>query len=154
MQTLTENLLSLAREDAPVADVESVSLARAVRDCWQNVQTARATLDVASDRALTADRSRLQQLLENLVRNAVEHGPDDVTVTVGSIDGGFYVEDDGPGIPADARDQAFQSGYTTDDDGTGFGLSIVDSIVDAHGWHVHVTESASGGTRFEFTDGR
>ncbi|ELZ55017.1 MULTISPECIES: sensor histidine kinase [Halorubrum] len=76
----------------------------------------------------------------------------DVTVRVGTLadESGFYVEDDGPGIPADERDRVLDPGYTSADDGTGFGLSIVDRIAAAHGWTVRVAESADGGARFEF----
>jgi signal transduction histidine kinase len=83
--------------------------------------------------------------------DAVEHGDPDVTVTVGDMDGGFYVADDGPGIPADERDRVFEEGYSSENDGTGFGLAIVRQVADAHGWTVAVTESADGGARFEFT---
>ena len=63
---------------------------------------------------------------------------------------GFYVADDGPGIPADSRDAVFEPGYTTAAEGTGFGLSIVAQVAEAHGWDVAITESADGGARFEF----
>jgi signal transduction histidine kinase len=43
----------------------------------------------------------------------------------------------------------FEQGYSTADDGTGFGLSIVREIVEAHGWEITVTEGANGGARFE-----
>ncbi|WP_245903079.1 ATP-binding protein [Salinigranum rubrum] len=43
----------------------------------------------------------------------------------------------------------FEAGYSTAENGTGFGLAIVEQIVDAHEWTVRVTESDSGGTRFE-----
>ncbi|MFB6157395.1 MAG: sensor histidine kinase [Haloferacaceae archaeon] len=74
-----------------------------------------------------------------------------VTVRVGALDGddGFYVEDDGPGIPPDGREKVFEFGYTTADGGSGYGLAIVRRIVEAHGWEVSVTESAAGGARFE-----
>jgi PAS domain S-box-containing protein len=75
----------------------------------------------------------------------------DVTVSVGDLPDGFYVADDGPGIPADRRSEVFDHGYTTGDSGTGFGLSIVATIADAHGWDMTVTESESGGARFEIT---
>ena len=64
---------------------------------------------------------------------------------------GFYVADDGRGIPAADRDRVLDAGYTTDDDGTGLGLAIVAEIAESHGWSVAVTESDAGGTRFEFT---
>jgi PAS domain S-box-containing protein len=81
-------------------------------------------------------------------------GRDDgtVTVTIGDLDDGFYLEDDGPGIPPDRRERVFEAGYSTNPDGTGFGLRIVKEIVDAHGWTISVvdgTEDHGGGARFE-----
>jgi signal transduction histidine kinase len=101
-----------------------------------------------------ADGDRLQQLFENLFRNAIEHCPERVRVGVGTLTDrdGFYVQDDGPGIPADERSAVFESGYTTNEHGTGFGLAIVDDVVAAHGWEIQVTESSAGGARFEITD--
>ena len=82
--------------------------------------------------------------------DAVEHGGAGVTVTVGPTPEGFYVADDGPGIPADKRAMVFDSGYTTAAEGTGFGLAIVERIAEAHGWTVAAVESETGGARFEF----
>jgi PAS domain S-box-containing protein len=84
--------------------------------------------------------------------DAVEHGDGSVTVTVGELDdgAGFYVADDGPGIPEADRESVFESGHTTGS-GIGLGLAIVEEIATAHGWRVAVTESASGGARFEVT---
>jgi signal transduction histidine kinase len=75
-----------------------------------------------------------------------------VTVTVGRLRDGFYVEDNGPGIPEEHHEKVFDEGFTTSDEGTGFGLSIIDTIVDAHGWSITVTESDEGGARFEIAD--
>jgi signal transduction histidine kinase len=74
-----------------------------------------------------------------------------VTVTVGRTESGFYVADDGAGIPESKRETVFEAGYSTDDDGTGFGLNIVRTVAEAHGWRVAVTEGSAGGARFEFT---
>ena len=49
------------------------------------------------------------------------------------------------------RERVFEAGYTTGEDGTGFGLSIVERVAEAHDWDVGVTESADGGARFEVT---
>ena len=86
--------------------------------------------------------------------DAVEHAGTGVTVRLGGLsDGaGFYVADDGSGIPEDDRETVLESGYTTSEDGSGFGLAIVTEIAAAHGWDVRVIESAAGGVRFEIAD--
>ncbi|ELZ46466.1 multi-sensor signal transduction histidine kinase, partial [Halorubrum californiense DSM 19288] len=90
--------------------------------------------------------------LENLFVNAVTHAGPEVAVTVGTLsDGdGFYVEDDGPGIDPEDREEAFEAGVTSDPEGTGFGLKIVAEVAEAHGWTVELAESPTGGARFEF----
>jgi len=154
MEDLIEDLLTLARQGRSIDDTERVSLAGIARSCWGMVDIADADLTVDADMELDADPDRLQQLFENLFRNAVEHGGNDVTISVGPLDeGGFYVEDTGPGIPEDKQDDVFESGYTTSRQGTGFGLSIVKEIVDAHGWMISVTNGAAGGARFEIETG-
>jgi len=151
MESLIESLLVLARNEERVDESESIDLASLVHACWDHVATADATLLTDVDRRINADRSRLQQLIENIVRNAVEHGGTDVTVTVGELDDGFYVEDDGPGIPEKHRDEVFEAGYSTAENGTGFGLSIVQQVAEAHGWTVRATDGSDGGARFEIT---
>jgi PAS domain S-box-containing protein len=78
-------------------------------------------------------------------------GDGPVSVVVGPTDGGFYVADDGPGVPSAERERVFERGYTTADAGTGFGLNIVRDVADAHGWAVELTGSAAGGARFDVT---
>ncbi|WP_248648631.1 sensor histidine kinase [Halorubrum ezzemoulense] len=89
--------------------------------------------------------------MENLFRNSVEHGGEDVTVRVGAIPNGFYVEDTGAGIRDDLRDRPFEDGVTTGEGGAGLGLTIVKQIATAHGWEIGVEQSAEGGARFAFT---
>jgi signal transduction histidine kinase len=72
-------------------------------------------------------------------------------VTIGSLDGGFYVEDDGPGFPTDDVDQVLEAGYSTASESIGLGLSIVRRIAEAHGWSLSLVEGDAGGARFEFT---
>ncbi|WP_436903503.1 PAS domain S-box protein [Halovenus halobia] len=152
METLIDDVLAVARQGDDVDETQAVNLATLADSCWRTVETADATLRTETEQTIRANSGRLKQLLENLFSNAVAHGGDDVTVTIGSIDsGGFYIEDDGPGVPEDARDRLFEAGYSTTTDGTGFGLNIVQAIADAHGWTIAVTDSDAGGARFEIT---
>jgi len=169
MDELIDDVLALARGGHKVIDATETSLDDIITAAWDTVESSDATLErVDTDARITGDQTRLQQLFENLFRNSVEHGStssrpgaddsvehsnDPVTVRVGTLaDGrGFYVADDGPGIPEDERDEVFERGYTTSDDGTGFGLAIVSEIVDAHGGRITVAESEDGGVRFDVT---
>jgi PAS domain S-box-containing protein len=152
-QALIDDLLILARQDENVAEVHPIALTDTAQRSWQTVDTKQATLEFTFDAKATieADQSRFRELFENLYRNAIEHGDNDVTVSVGTMNEGFYVADTGPGIPPSDREDVFKAGYSTSEDGTGFGLRIVEQIADAHGWKITVTESNQGGARFEFT---
>jgi len=153
MERLIDDLLVLARQGQAIDSREAVSLASLAENCWGMVENKNASLVVSDDFTFESDPERLQQFFENLFRNAIEHGGDDVTIKIGPLDGeGFYVEDDGPGIPNEKREVIFDSGFTTNRDGTGFGLAIVKEIVEAHGWSIIVTDSDEGGARFEVTN--
>ncbi|SEN81841.1 Signal transduction histidine kinase [Halorientalis persicus] len=180
MEEIIEDTLTLAREGEAVTETEPIHLASLAERCWATVDTADATLSVTADAVVEADEERLRHVFENLFRNSVEHGGETATVTVGPLEAasrsdgdgtdstaidGFYVEDDGPGIPPGEREKVFEPGYSDAEDGTGLGLAIVREIVDAHGWDVTITESggseaeqraSSGGAQFEITgvDGR
>ncbi|MFW6017824.1 MAG: GAF domain-containing protein [Halapricum sp.] len=150
IETLIDDLLALARDGERDISLEEVELDDAAERCWGTVETADASLDIRTDRTIPADRGQLRHLLENLFHNAAEHGGD-VTVTVGDLEDGFYVEDDGPGIPIEDRPDIFETGYSTATGGGGLGLAIVKRVVDAHGWEIDVTSGAAGGARFEIT---
>ncbi|KOX91726.1 PAS domain-containing sensor histidine kinase [Haloarcula rubripromontorii] len=149
MYTLIDDLLVLAKQGVDPAEIETVDLNALSQRAWSMVDTRDATLETDADDSIEADEGAMLELLENLFRNAIEHGGDDVTVTVGTEPWGFYVTDDGAGFQ-DGTADLFEPGYSTADDGTGFGLCIVEQIVDAHNWEVIATDSESGGARFEF----
>jgi signal transduction histidine kinase len=153
METLIEDILTLARHGKQVEQWDAVRLSTLVTECWEMVDTPDTGLTIEDDLVFEADSERLKRLLENLFRNTIDHGDTATTITVGALPDrvGFYIADDGIGIPAAERDHVFETGYTTSTDGTGFGLSIVADIVAAHGWQIQVTESADGGARFEIT---
>jgi len=154
MERIVEDVLTLARGSDVVQPDEQVDLSGVVEKAWANVDTDDADVVVeASMPTVVADPNRLGRFFENLFRNSVQHGGTAVTVTVGQLERteGFYVADDGQGIPPEQRERVFDPGFSTEEHGTGLGLSIVARIADLHGWSIGVTDSASGGARFEIT---
>lgn len=150
MDRLVDDLLTMARQGRTLNETRPVELETAFEQCWGVVDTPGSEATLVDDLTVVADPTRLQQLLENLLDNAVDHGGPAARVEIGSIgDEGFYVADDGPGIPPEKRDAVFESGHSTATDGSGFGLAIVREIAEAHGWDLRVTESAEGGARIE-----
>ncbi|MDQ2071820.1 sensor histidine kinase [Haloarcula sp. NS06] len=182
METLIDRTLTLARSGHVISETETVALGELVDSCWEAVPTMGATLENEVTAVIDADPDRLRHLFENLFRNAVEHGSTgsqtgsddsveygstggqspsadtldrgsaDLTIRVGEMPEGFYVADNGSGIPSEKRDAILDDGYTTTDGEGGLGLAIVQRIVEAHGWEIDVTESDGGGTRFEITN--
>jgi signal transduction histidine kinase len=152
MDRLVDDLLTMARQGRTLNETRPVELETAFEQCWGVVNTPGSEATLVDDLTVVADPTRLQQLLENLLDNAVDHGGPAARVEIGSIgDEGFYVADDGPGIPPEKRDAVFESGHSTTAEGSGFGLAIVREIAEAHGWDLRVTESAEGGARIEIT---
>lgn len=149
---IVESVLTMAREGRPITDPEPTNLSDTANGAWQHVATASATLVVESsaDRFVAGNPTRLTTFFENLFRNSVEHGSADVTVTVGVLedDAGFFVADDGPGIPPSVQDRIFESGFTTRESGTGFGLAIVKEVAEAHDWTIECGDQSEG-ARFE-----
>ncbi|WP_367175221.1 ATP-binding protein [Haloarcula rubripromontorii] len=160
MERIVEDLLWLAREQQDIGSLEPVAIDTVAEAAWELVSDpadeAELYCDYGADTQplIKADTDQLRHLLENLFRNTIDHAGLDVTVVVGEIFGdanGFYIEDDGPGIPEEDRETVFEAGYSTSESGTGLGLNIVKRVVDAHGWDIRATESSIGGTRFEIT---
>lgn len=151
METLIGRLLADAQGEGLTVDRQPVDLTALCETCWQHVSSGASTLEARVDQPIRADRFRLKRLLENCFQNAVEHNDGAVRISVGALDDGFYIADDGVGLGDADREQLFDTGYTTAETGTGFGLEIVSHVVDAHDWEITVTESDAGGVRFEIT---
>lgn len=151
MKRLFDETLLIVQGEEIEVEPEPADLAALCEESWNIISESGAEIETATTQQILADEDRLRQLIENLFRNAVEHGGSNVTVTVGDLDNGFYTEDDGVGIPEEKRETAFEPGYSTSTTGTGLGLEVVQHVVDAHGWDVRITEGTAGGARFEIT---
>ena len=119
-------------------------------------------LDDAADVRVRADASRLEQVLFNLLDNAIKYGRPEGTVSiharpVNGLHVEVSVEDDGPGIPPESLERIFERFYRVDkarsreQGGTGLGLSIVKHIVQNHGGKVWARSDFGRGTAFYFT---
>ena len=154
IEEMIDDLEHLARRppDGGLADFVEVSFV--ARQVWSFIETGDADLvvDLPETAQVHVSVEQLRPLLENLFRNAVVHGGDDVTVRVGALEDGFYVADDGPGIPPDERETVLQRGYTTAEGGSGTGLAIVSEIVEDNDWSLTISESDDGGAAFEIRE--
>lgn len=164
METIVDGLLMLARAGQTVEETEAVELKAVASESWEHAAVDGCDLEtpIPDGTTIDADRDRLRRVFENLYRNAADHNDKPVTLRTGILGDpdsstgsgqrqGFYIEDDGNGIPAEQRTEVFEHGYTTSDDGTGIGLSIVKDIITAHGWDIEITAGSDGGARFEIT---
>lgn len=162
IESVISDMYTLVNNGEQIDETTWHRLADIVEGCWQNCRedVSSGTLEVGQSGYIRADKSRFKQLLENLFWNAVEHAGPDPTIRVGLLEGGFFIEDDGPGIPESQRETVLTPGFSeAEDDHSGFGLAIVQEISRAHGWQLTITESNLGGTsedtpgaRFEFSN--
>ncbi len=159
MEDMIDVLLVMTRGVEASIDPEIVSLREAASEAWADVAAEGGRLDVETDVRVEVERHHLQHLLQNLLQNAVEHGSKDdsaaddgVTIRIGALEDGFYVEDDGEGIPEADRERVFEAGYTTDEVGIGLGLTFITQLAEIYDWECTLTESDEGGARFEFSN--
>ncbi|WP_207587726.1 PAS domain S-box protein [Halomontanus rarus] len=169
MERIVTNTLSTAQVDLVERNADFVAVSSVAKPVWESVSGGRGRLTIVDDVRIEADERQLAWLFSNLFHNAVAYGGD-VHVEVGPLAAtrenenengneptdtgdidGFYVADDGPGIPKDRRERVFEAGYTTDPTETGLGLAIVRAVAIAHKWTCRVTESDPRGARFEFS---
>jgi signal transduction histidine kinase len=151
MDRLIEDLLRIARHGEDLVDPEPTDLLPVIEVAKRGTCPDSNPLRYEQVPQLSADSDRLCQLFENLFRNVREHAGPDARIRIGPLEDGFYVADDGPGIDADVAEQVFEHGYSTAEQGTGFGLSLVRRFATAHDWDVGVDENAVGGAMFRFT---
>ncbi|RLM47935.1 PAS domain S-box protein [Haloarcula sp. Atlit-47R] len=168
LEAIIDDMRTATREGALATDEQAVDIADVATTAWNHVETGSAVLEPPPPIPVEADPKRLLRLFENVFINAVTHGPEldehvsdeerkagttDITVRLVLTADGFAVEDDGRGIDPDDREWVFEPGASQAADGTGFGLYIVRTIAEAHGWTVRATAAEHGGARFEFDVG-
>lgn len=133
-------------------------VALAVASLSESSKPPEATITIATDGpgpVVRVDRNRLHHALVNLLRNATQAAGPGGQVQIGWLQApapGIHVDDNGPGVPAEARSRIFEPFYTSKgvSEGTGLGLAVVHGTVEDHGASIHVRDSDTlGGARFE-----
>ncbi len=168
LKLLIEDLLTISElESGRVKlNLQAVALAPVVTKVLDDFKTRAEAKGVrlasqSPDLAVRADVDRLEQVLGNLVDNAIKYGRANGTVTVGgrAVEGEqveVFVQDEGPGIPPEALERVFERFYRVDkarsreQGGTGLGLAIVKHIVQSHGGRVWATSVVGHGATFFF----
>jgi signal transduction histidine kinase len=163
MRRLVDDLLDVSRIDRRGGvSIETVDfdLAEEVREAVARTQREHRDRDIGlrapEELAVHADRDRIDQVLSNLLENAIKYSPDGGPITVAVEGRGGEVEvrvaDAGVGIPDEHRENVFERFYQADDDagrrrfgGLGLGLYISRAIVDAHGGRIWVAPNADAG---------
>ena len=142
--------LELVVESTATVNADPSRLQQVFENLFQNVvdHGVEAVADEHDSVCGGSENHDTQTVPPNGIDLAGELSSAATTVRVGTTTDGFVVADDGPGIRATVLDEIFEYGMGTGD-GSGFGLAIVRTIIEAHGWTISVTESETGGARFE-----
>jgi len=152
----TESASLTVAEDLPATDGDPDRLQRLFENLFRNAVEHGSTSppSQAPEDAVEHGSTDTRPGADNAAEEGYEEAsPEDgVEVRVGRTDGGFFVADDGVGIPPAERERVFDPGYSANgtSDGTGLGLTIVERIAEAHDWTVSLTTGSAGGARFEF----
>ncbi|HVM50053.1 MAG TPA: ATP-binding protein [Candidatus Acidoferrum sp.] len=166
LKLLIEDLLTISELESGrvTLNLQAISLpqvvGKVIEDFKERAAARGATLvNHAPEVAVRADMNRLEQVLGNLVDNAIKYGRPKGTVIIGGQprDNGqveMFVQDDGPGIPPEALERVFERFYRVDkarsreQGGTGLGLAIVKHLVQSHGGRVWATSEPGQGATF------
>ncbi len=162
MARLTDDLLALARLDAPAAGLEPVLVHHLLADAGEEFAAAAAArgialeVETAAAGPVAGDRDVLKRALGNLLDNAIRVAGSSVRLSNGELDGWAWIAvvDDGPGIAPEHQQSIFDRFWRADDarsrpgGGSGLGLAIVRQIADAHGGTVEVSSELGAGATF------
>lgn len=149
IENILEDVLYITKSNIDELNKQNITLKSIANECWKNLNVKNSELKINTDKIISQNKKLSSRLFENLFKNSIEHGGDNIRITIGGTKNGFYVEDNGTGIPKNKRGKIFNQNYSTSETGEGLGLSIVEHVCDAHGWKIRITESKTGGARFE-----
>lgn len=154
LEKLIDDVAGVLKSGMIVSEHEQVNIGRVAESVWEALDRCDEgdSIQIRDSITVKGDKDAVRRMLDNVLGNTIEHGETPVTVQVGELDDGFYIEDNGPGIPKENREQIFEQGFSTKEtgDGTGMGMASVRQIVLAHGWRIDIADADElDGVRFE-----
>jgi len=148
---LVDELLALARVDVSASPPEAVDLDDVVMgrvELWEPLASERGVRLAASTHGtvVRAGRARVEQVLDNLLSNAIDASPDGASITVSAAGHEVHVIDEGPGLTPEQRSRAFDRFWRASaSPGSGLGLSIARRMVELDGGQIELRAAATGG---------
>lgn len=153
LEELTSTLLDLVRCSSVSPTL--CDPAQLLKDAAESVAPDRIEVNaVKAPATWPLDALRLEQVLKNLLQNAVQASPGGAIQATACTERGkllITVRDHGPGLPAGSADKLFEAFHTTRIHGTGLGLAVARRIVELHGGHIRAENHAQGGALFTIT---
>ncbi|WP_121821090.1 PAS domain-containing protein [Halostella salina] len=153
-EQLVDDVAGVLRSGTIVGEREEIDVGHIAAGVWEALDRCSEddAIEIRDSPTVRADGDAVRRMLDNVLGNSLEHGETPVKVRVGELEDGFYIEDNGPGIPEENREQVFEQGFSTKDTGdeTGMGMASLRQIVLAHGWRIDIADADElDGVRFE-----
>lgn len=152
IENILDDVLDISTKTESDLTKQYLTIDSIANNCWNNIENENSNLYVKTNQSIFVNEKLVYRFFDNMFKNSIKHGGKNVDITIGSLNNGFYIEDTGDGIPDKIKSEIFNPNYTTSNTGKGLGLTIVEHVCDLHNWTIKVTESSSGGARFEITD--
>lgn len=156
LENLIEDIGDVLESGSLVEKREKVNVGELAEAVWKTLDdgSVKTSIEVVGSPTVRGDSSAIQRMLDNILGNSFEHGEPPINIQVGELDDGFYIEDNGPGIPEEIRSDVFEQGFSTKESGeeTGLGMTSVYQIVLAHDWQIDIQDGEElEGVRFEIS---
>jgi len=153
-EQLVDDVAGVLKSGTIVGEREKIDIGRVAISVWEALDRLGEddAIEIEDSLTVRGDKEAVRRMLDNLLGNSMEHGETPVKVRVGRFEDGFYIEDNGSGIPEENRENVFEQGFSTKENGggTGIGMTSVRQIVLAHNWRIDISDAEElGGVRFE-----
>lgn len=147
-QEIIDDMDTVLRNKGAKPEPVDLDFKKICQEVWENIKTESDSLIIDNTMNFKADEGMTKVLLENIFKNSIEHGGENVTITAKITDDMMCISDDGVGIPEENIGEVFKSGYSGNN-GTGLGMSIISVMCDSQGWDIRIDKDYTDGTKID-----